>query len=128
MQFRVRRIDHVEVFVRDLEASARWYRDVLGLEETRRWVPEPVMIGVGGTNLALFLADAPAVGDPERGSKATPRWHRVAWTTDEAGFGEAQAHLERMGVPYRGPVDHGTARSVYFSDPDGHPLEITYYL
>jgi catechol 2,3-dioxygenase-like lactoylglutathione lyase family enzyme len=123
--FGVDRIDHVEVFVRDLEAARTWYLEVLGLEEIHRWDPEPVMIGAGGTMLALFRAQpgAGAAADDEDGSRLA--WRRVAWATDRPGFERAQAHLRRHGVPFHGPVDHGISRSIYFADLDGHPLEIT---
>jgi len=128
MTFRADRIDHVEVFVRDIDAAARWYADVLGLAEVVRWNPEPVMIGAGGTKLALFQAapDAAAVAGGE--SPSSLRWHRVAWHTDREGFEAAQRHLRDRGVAFRGPIDHGIAQSIYFQDPDGHPLEITWYL
>lgn len=60
MAFAVEGIDHVEVFVRDLDAAARWYEQVLGLKEMARWDPEPVMIGAGGNKLALFQGGSPA--------------------------------------------------------------------
>jgi len=123
MPFTAQRIDHVEVFVRDLEAAARWYREVLGLQEVRRWDPEPVMIGAGGTQLALFQADGSASQDPG----GAPHWHRTAWHTDADGFAAAQEHLRGLGIPFRGPIDHRLAWSVYFDDPDGNHLEITYY-
>ncbi len=125
MAFSVTQIDHVEVLVRDLDAAARWYRDALGLVEQRRWEPEPVMIGAagGGPMLALFRAgggSTPAAG---------PHWHRVAWRApDREDFAAAQRHLAALGIPFRGPVDHDVAWSIYFHDPDGNPLEITYYL
>lgn len=125
MAFTVQRIDHVEVFVRDIAAAARWYAEVLGLEEVCRWDPEPVMIGAGDTKLALFLAEAPA---PAAGKQPPAlRWHRVAWRTNPSGFEAAQEHLRRLGVPFEGPLDHRLSRSLYFHDPDGHPLEITTY-
>jgi catechol 2,3-dioxygenase len=123
--FRADRIDHVEVFVRDIEDAIRWYGEVLGLEETARWDPEPVMIGAGGTQLALFRARAGAQPLAEGESPVSLRWHRVAWHTDRAGFEEAQRHLSGLGIAFRGPIDHETAFSIYFQDPDGHPLEIT---
>ncbi|HXO19649.1 MAG TPA: VOC family protein [Thermoanaerobaculia bacterium] len=139
MPFAVHRIDHVEVLVSDLEAAARWYREVLGLVEIRRWDPEPVMIGASGTTggsmLALFLADPVAAVDGLPDASDAPvailpahRWQRVAWQTDEAGFAAAQERLRSLGIRFRGPVDHDVARSIYFADPDGNPLEITYYL
>jgi catechol 2,3-dioxygenase len=123
--FKVQRIDHVEVLVRDVDAAIAWYRKVLGLKVIERWDPEPVMIGAGDTCLALFRADPGAhPADPAERTDHL-RWLRVAWRTDAAGFEAAQQHLASLGVPFRGPVDHGTARSIYFCDPDGHGLEIT---
>jgi catechol 2,3-dioxygenase-like lactoylglutathione lyase family enzyme len=121
--FQVESIDHVEAYVRDLDSSARWYREVLGLEEVRRWHPEPLMIGRGGTKLALFRANS-----AQRQSDGGLDWHRVAWKTDRAGFEAAQKHLRKLGIKFRGPIDHEIAHSIYFNDPDGHPLEITYYV
>jgi catechol 2,3-dioxygenase-like lactoylglutathione lyase family enzyme len=116
-------IDHVEVFVRSIPESIAWYGRVLGLRETARWDPEPVMIGAGGTQLALFQASPGAEFSPN--AHPPLRWHRVAWKTDLKGFEDAQAHLRSLDVSFRGPVDHGETWSIYFQDPDGHPLEIT---
>lgn len=123
MAFSVERMDHVEVFVRDLKRSADWYAEVLGLHEVMRWDPEPVMIGAGSTKLALFRAEK---GEASHGEER-PHWHRVAWLTDLAGFAAAQEHLKALGIAFRGPVDHGRTQSVYFEDPDRNLLEITFY-
>ncbi|HKO03490.1 MAG TPA: VOC family protein [Candidatus Acidoferrales bacterium] len=58
MNFSLKRIDHVEVYVGDIAEEAGWYERVLGLKEILRWDPEPVMIGVGSTKLALFRKQA----------------------------------------------------------------------
>jgi catechol 2,3-dioxygenase-like lactoylglutathione lyase family enzyme len=132
MKFVPQGIDHVEVFVRDLEAAAEWYGRVLGLTEVRRWDPEPVMIGAGGTMLALFAASGGPAGAGVGPGRRPGAWRRVAWRTDEAGFARAQECLGAEGVAFRGPVDHGTSEAIYFSiyfdDPDGNPLEITWYV
>jgi catechol 2,3-dioxygenase-like lactoylglutathione lyase family enzyme len=119
MSFAVEGIDHVEVFVRDLDAAAHWYRQVLGLEEVARWDPHPVMMGAGGNKLALFRGGRPG---------AAGGWRRVAWRTDRGGFEAAQQHLRSLGIAFEGPVDHDSSWSIYFDDPDGNPLEITYYV
>lgn len=129
MSFSVLQIDHVEVFVRDLEVAAKWYGELLGLRVIHRWDPEPIFLGVGGTALALFLADGPKRGKPADASATSePYWHRVAWRTTRDGFDAAQRHLAERGIVFRGPIDHDIAWSIYFSDPDGNPLEITYYV
>jgi catechol-2,3-dioxygenase len=127
MSFKVTSLDHVEVFVSDIQGAARWYEQVLGLTEIARWDPEPVMIGAAGTKLALFRSLAPArrqTGELE----VTSGWRRVAWLTDKDGFKTAQEHLASLGIGFAGPQDHGLSRSIYFADPDGNPLEITFYL
>lgn len=127
MNFAVQHIDHVELYVRDIPAAARWYREVLGLELVKAWDPQPWFIGRGETYLALFQADADAP-PPIAGNVATPmRFNRVAFRTDREGFETAQKQLRDHGVSFRGPIDHEVAFSIYFSDPDGHPLEITWY-
>lgn len=125
MSYAVESIDHVEVFVRSIPDAIRWYGEVLGLRETARWDPEPVMIGRGGTQLALFEARRDMVDSAEKREPPPLRWHRVAWKTDRAGLEAAQAHLASLGISFRGPVDHEPTISIYFQDPDGNPLEIT---
>jgi catechol 2,3-dioxygenase-like lactoylglutathione lyase family enzyme len=123
MSFSVRQMDHVEIFVSDIARAREWYERALGLKETARWDPEPVMIGAGGTKLALFRCEKKHDAKAVRAG-----WHRVAWLTDQKGFAAAQEHLRSLGIPFRGPIDHGMAQSVYFSDPDENLLEITFYL
>ena len=127
MAFVVDQIDHVEVFVRDIDASIRWYAEVLGLAEVGRWDPEPVMIGAGGTKLALFRADDAAAAPLASPNRAALRWRLVAWRTTPELFAAAREHLTQCGVLFDGPIDHGSAESIYFRDLDGHPLEITCY-
>ena len=127
MSFAVERIDHVEVFVRDIDAAIRWYADALGLTVLHRWDPEPVMIGAGGTALALFRAKLGSPAATDLRLRKGIGWHRVAWRTSMAGFEAAQCHLTERGIGFRGPVDHDVACSIYFNDLDGNHLEVTYY-
>ena len=127
MPFAVDQIDHVEVFVRDIDASIHWYAKVLGLKEYFRSDPEPVMIGAGDTKLALFTAETNAPSPIPSNPREPLRWRLVAWRTTPERFAEAQRHLKEHGVAFDGPIDHDGPVSIYFNDPDGHPLEITCY-
>jgi catechol-2,3-dioxygenase len=51
----------------------------------------------------------------------------VAWQVERPEDLEAfHARLVREKVAVRGTTDHGANLSVYFDDPDGHMLELTY--
>lgn len=127
MSFAVDRIDHVEVFVCDIDSAIRWYAHVLGLTLLHRWEPEPAMIGADETMLALFRAKPGSPATAGSRSREGLGWHRVAWRTTKVGFEAAQRQLTECGIGFRGPVDHDIAWSIYFDDPDGNHLEITYY-
>ncbi|MGD9525115.1 MAG: VOC family protein, partial [Gemmatimonadales bacterium] len=124
--FRVEGIDHVALLVRDVEASVRWYRDVLGLDRLHEdaWGSFPAVVGTGGTSLALFPV-ASATPQPPPGTDTICMRH-VAFRVDRDNFLAAQADLDRRGIPFRSE-DHQRAHSIYFEDPDGHQLEITTY-
>ena len=124
--FRIEGIDHVALAVRDVAASARWYQEVLGLERRFEavWGDFPAVVGAGTTSLALFPVgtDHP-LPPPPRGTLAM---RHVAFRTDRENFARAQAALRARGIAFTGQ-DHAAALSVYFTDPDGHQLEITTY-
>lgn len=78
-----------------------------------------------GNILAFFeLPNSPEMGrDPN-----TPEWvqHIAFQVADEAALLSAKAQLESKGVAVVGPTEHGIIRSIYFFDPNGHRLELTY--
>ncbi len=127
MGFRVKHIDHVELLVRDIRKTEAWYRSVLGLKRVQAWDPEPVMIGAGKTMLALFAAPRAPRRTPGKAKahRVSYGYLRVAFLTGKSGFAGAQKRLRRLGIAFKGPVDHDTNLSIYFQDLNGLPLEIT---
>jgi catechol 2,3-dioxygenase-like lactoylglutathione lyase family enzyme len=114
-------VDHVAFAVGDLTASIEWYRTVLGLSEQHpEWERHPAMMMRGGSGVALFATD----GTPPGNDRA--RFLHLAFRVDRASFQEAQQRLADREVPFE-VVDHGSAHSLYFSDPDGVRLELTTY-
>src|SRR5262249_4177438 len=120
--FRTQGLDHVALSVRDQGASARWYREVLGLERVHEeaWGNVPVMLVSKGTGVALFPARSGEDGAP------AVRILHVAFRVDRASFLAARRELEARGLEVEFQ-DHVVAHSIYFRDPDGHQLELTTY-
>jgi catechol-2,3-dioxygenase len=50
----------------------------------------------------------------------------LAFRASRQGFLAAQAELKRRGIRFQFQ-DHEISHSIYFSDPDGHHLEVTTY-
>ena len=129
---RVSALDHVHLYVADLDAAVEWYGRVLGLERhpsshnlETRGVAGVYMATARGQYCATFFEGKP----PSDGDHTTA--FRVPGRMFIA-FGEA---LDRLSVPSRksGALqrheceDHTLAFSYYFQDPDGNHLEITTY-
>jgi catechol 2,3-dioxygenase len=114
-------IGHVHLKVSDPGRSEAFYRDALGLEVTERVGGSFVFMSFGDEHHDLALQghpDAPAV-DPE----ALGLYHFAVEVPDEAALARAVDRLRVAGVEFAA-VDHGISKSVYFSDPDGHGVEI----
>jgi catechol 2,3-dioxygenase len=117
-------IDHVAVWVTDVERSIRWYREVLGLEcGYEEWGTYPAMVCAGSTCIALFESAKPGTGS---GGDDIAGMRHIAFRVDRANFEHAQSELRDRGIEFTFQ-DHDIAESVYFLDPDGHELEITTY-
>lgn len=115
--FLIRGPFEVAIRVKDLTRSEVFYRDTLGLEvglrdERRKWL----FLKAGGRAGMVVLQE-------DNGE-----WQRqhVAFAVDEADIDAGARDLARRGIAVEGPVHHDwmQAKSIYFSDPDGHDLEL----
>jgi catechol 2,3-dioxygenase-like lactoylglutathione lyase family enzyme len=125
-RFQLDGIDHVALAVRDVEASVRWYCDVLGLERRHQevWGSHPAIVGIGTTSLALFPVAGPSP-QPPPGRDVLAMRH-LAFRASRPEFDAARAALASRGITLE-QQDHQISQSIYFSDPDGHEIEITTY-
>lgn len=117
-------IDHVALTCRSVEATMKWYVDVLGFEHVfpGAWDGVPVFLKLGTTHLALF----PMNGDPQTASQSPGFDHLAFNAATRADFMLARDSLTSLGMA-SDFVDHELSHSIYFTDPDGRKLEITTY-
>jgi catechol 2,3-dioxygenase-like lactoylglutathione lyase family enzyme len=129
MSFAIDRVDHFVLTVSDLDASLRFYEQVLGA----RIVPPfkgmgPTAVAFGRQKINLHVAGREF--EP-KASKPTVGAGDFCLIT-EAPIASVIAHLQACGVLVElGPVPRmgalGAMTSVYFRDPDGNLVEIARY-
>jgi catechol 2,3-dioxygenase len=121
---RVTELGHVSLFVRDLDKSTRFYRDVLGLRETGRGKGGRIVFlsaGIHHHDVSLELARADAQPLPA----GSPGLYHVAFCiggTREA-LDTARREAEQAGLVPFGEMD-GVTPCFCVKDPDGHTVEL----
>ena len=119
------RLAHIVLRVRDLERSKRFYTEVLGLAQTGQIEERMAFFsaGAGSHDLAvLALGDEAPAPDPRR----VGLYHFAYEVASPNELNQWHRHLKAHGVEIVGTTDHGVSRGIYFLDPDGNELELTY--
>lgn len=139
-----RGINHVVLNVRNMDASHRFWTEIMGFRKVAELRPRPgrprmrFYSGVDAhgdvTHHDLALAELadPAPATDEEPWSLTPRRAglnhiAVAWPSREAWLRQL-AFLQARGVPFHLRINHGMTHSAYISDPDGHGIEVLYEL
>lgn len=110
---------HLSLFVRDPEASAKWYADVLDMKVTARG-PQWVFLSFGRKHhdVALIKADPGA----EPGGLGLQHYGlEIDGDLDE--LRRLYAMLLDKGVTVVKTTDHKIGYGLYFLDPDGNRFE-----
>lgn len=113
-------ISELVLEVADLGASRRFYRDLLGFEET--------LYGEGRDDRCWYL-----VGDSARLGLWTPQvglaggrggTHvHFAFAVDDAELDRIRERIVAGGAGVEGPIRLGPGRAIYVTDPDGNVVE-----
>jgi catechol 2,3-dioxygenase-like lactoylglutathione lyase family enzyme len=110
-------IDHVVIYVSDLQRSRRFYMGLLGMTVAHENDRQCFLHCGNGQQVALFAAGAYGT-DVRSGTELNHMALRL-----EAGEYEAvKARLEAEGCTVHGRP--GDPNCLYFEDPDGHRLQV----
>jgi len=122
MSIGLKRLQHLVLWVSDVERSARFYVELLGFEVKHRF-PGAAFLKIPGTpddhHLGLF--EQPGVPPPD---ERVARMYHAAWEVGElTDLVRARRQLLDAGALV-GASDHGTSLSLYAKDPDGLEFEV----
>lgn len=132
----LRRVHHIALNVRDMQASRHFYGNILGLHELKgEEVPKTLVDLVAAGKVANFVTPDGTVIDlfwepelvpPNPDPKcAFTRANHLAFDIAPEWFDRAVEVLRDNQVPIdHGPVTRPTGRGIYFYDPDGFMIEI----
>lgn len=119
---RIRELGHVSLFVRDLDATRHFYRDILGLQETGTGKNGRIVFfsaGVHQHDLSCELARAEGPGPQPKG---VPGLYHIAF--------DVGASLDDLAAARRWVEAHGlapfgeTPTAFCVRDADGHEIEL----
>ncbi|GAA4874948.1 VOC family protein [Kitasatospora terrestris] len=120
----VRRLNHAVLWIRDLDRSVEFYRDVFRFQVDHLIPGRAAFLSAPGSlndhDLGLFAIGAAAPG-PEQGRVGL---YHLAWEVGTlAELAELGAELAERGSLV-GSSDHLVSKSFYAKDPDGNEFEL----
>jgi catechol 2,3-dioxygenase len=122
---KVHYLGHVVFYVKDLDRSLAFYRDLLGFREVGRiFGGKAAALTSGRTHHELLLIE---VGDapPPPSGRRRGLYHigiKIGDSLDE--LRAAKRELEQAGIEIEGMSDHTVSQSLYLHDPDGNEVEL----
>jgi catechol-2,3-dioxygenase len=125
----IHRLNHAVVYVRNVERSVAFYRDVLGFRVAMSMPGAAFLQAAGSTNdhdLGLFEIGAGAAASDA--GRSTVGLYHLAWEVDTLGDLEAISRALSEAGALVGASDHSTTKSLYGHDPDGLEFEIAWVL
>ena len=118
----IKRLQHIVLYVSNVERSVRFYCDVLGFEVSRQR-PGAAFLHLPHNDVDhdLGLFEQPGARQPD---ERTARLYHAAWEVgDITDLRVAQQKLAEAGALV-GASNHGTSLSLYAIDPDGLEFEV----
>jgi catechol-2,3-dioxygenase len=126
----IQRLNHAVLYVRDVDVSVAFYRDVLKFSVTTLMPHQAAFLraphSTNDHDLGLFAVGANA-GHSAAGRGTVGLYH-LAWEVSTLGDLETiRRDLLEAGALV-GASDHGTTKSLYGKDPDGLEFEVVWLI
>jgi catechol 2,3-dioxygenase len=125
----VKELGHLVLYVRNLDRSRRFYRDLLGWKEItvpgRELGFPAAAFSSGRTHHELLLIEVGDDAAPIPRTRRVGLYHfglKIGEADDE--LREARDQLAAAGARLVGTADHGVTHSLYIEDPDGNEIEL----
>lgn len=122
---RIEKLGHVVLKVRNLERSAHFYRDILGMREVARMdAPRMIFFSFSQNHHDLACME---VGESalSPGIREVGLYHiafKIGNSLDD--LRRVKRELMEKKIPILGQSDHVVSQSLYVEDPDGHEIEL----
>lgn len=124
----ITRLNHAVLYVRDIQRTKAFYQEVLGFRTVMEMGGRATFFQApGSTNdhdLGTFQIGADA--GPSDAGRTTVGLYHLAWEVDTLAELERLAGVLAERGSLVGTSDHGTTKSLYAKDPDGHELEVAW--
>jgi catechol 2,3-dioxygenase len=122
---KARYLGHVVFYVKDLDRSLAFYRDLLGFQEVgRAFGGAAAALTSGRTHHELLLIEVGDVPGPPSGRRLGLYHIGIKIGDSLEELRSAKIELERTGVTITGMSDHTVSQSLYLEDPDGNEVEL----
>ena len=121
-----KQLGHLVLRVRDLEASEKWYSEILGLRTTTKRPGGMTFMSAkeGSSHELALMSVGPDAPGPE---ETRVGLYHFAWEMDSfEDLKELYEHMKAKDVNIGGIGDHGISMGVYLFDPDGNEIEVYY--
>jgi catechol-2,3-dioxygenase len=122
----IHRLNHAVLYVRDANASAEFYSEVLGFRQLPLEFPGAVFLQAADSHndhdLGLFSIGEDAAASPA--GRGTVGLYHLAWEVDTlTDLADIAERLHEYNALV-GATDHGTTKALYGRDPDGIEFEV----
>ena len=120
----VSNISVVYLYVRDMERSLAFYRDVLGFQLTQRMGSQAAFLSAGGYHHHIGLNTWYSRNGSPPPRTSTGLFHTAILYPTRKDLAIALKRLVAAKYPLTGASDHGVSEALYLDDPDGNGVEL----